>query len=383
MTAIRLLFVLNGVTVAIVLPFASVILADRGFEPAAIGLVMAVASVAIVVAVSAWGHVGDVVAGRARAMQAALIAAAISLLLFALPLPLPFVAAAYVAFAACFGAVGPLSDALAVNAMRDPAREYGRVRAMTSASFAVASIALGLVYGALGYGPAAVLFAAGAAASAVVGGWIPDLGRATLTARRRGGAVREAFAVQPALPRALVAIGLVYVGVFAGFTFLPLRIVELGGGAPHVAVASAVSAAVEIGAMVWAGRLVPRIGLRALFGASALLYAVTLGLWAVLPSPETIIASRVLAGAGYAGLWIACVMTIRRLLPPRLQGSGQSLFSITATGVAGFLANVVGGLLYAGQGAPTVFWLCALVGVAGIVVGWSALPRRETGGNPA
>jgi MFS transporter, PPP family, 3-phenylpropionic acid transporter len=199
---------------------------------------------------------------------------------------------------------------------------------------------------------------------------------------RRGGAIREAFAVQPALPRALAAIGLVYVGVFAGFTFLPLRIVELGGGAPQVAVASAVSAAVEIGAMVWAGRLMARIGLRVLFGVSALLYGVTLVLWAVLPSPEAIIASRVLSGAAYAGLWIACVMTIGRLLPARLQGSGQSLFSITATGGAGFLANVVGGLLYAGQGATVVFVLCALAGVVGVAVGWAALPGRAARGAP-
>ena len=44
MSAIRLLFILNGVAVAVVLPFASVILADRGFDPAAIGLVIAVTS---------------------------------------------------------------------------------------------------------------------------------------------------------------------------------------------------------------------------------------------------------------------------------------------------------------------------------------------------
>jgi PPP family 3-phenylpropionic acid transporter len=355
MSAIRLLFVLNGIAVAVVLPFASVILADRGFGPAAIGLVMALTSVATVVSVAAWGHVGDVVLGRVRAMQLAALAAAGFLLVFSLPAPPLLIGSAYVAFAACYGAVVPLSDALAVNAMRDPGREYGRVRSLTSASFALASIGLGLVYGAFGYWPAAAMFAVVAIASVVVGGRVPDLGRATIATRRRGGAIRE-------------AIGLVYAGMLAGFTFLPLRIVELGGGAPEVALASAVAATVEIAAMVAAGRLVPRIGLRALFAGSAFLYVVSLALWAVLPSPEAIIASRVISGAGYAGLWIACVMTIQQILPARLQGSGQSLFTVTATGVAGFLANVVGGLLYAGQGAGVLFGLCAVVGAVGILV---------------
>lgn len=376
MSAIRLLFVLNGVAVAVVLPFASVILADRGFDPAAIGLVIAVTSLASVISLSAWGHAGDVVLGRARAMQAAVLAAAGALTVFAMPLALPVVGLAYVAFAGNFFAVGPLSDALAVNAMRDPAREYGRVRAMTSASFTVASIGLGLLYGAMGYGPAAVVFGVVAAAMALAGTRVPDVARATLATRARGGSIREAFAVQPALPRALLAVGLVFAGMLAGFTFLPLRILELGGGAPHVAAASAVSAAVEIVAMVAAGRLAPRIGLRLLFGGSALLYAVSLALWAVLPSVEAIIASRVITGAAFAGLWIACVMTIQRLLPPRLQGTGQSLLSITATGVAGFVANVVGGILYAEQGAAAVFGLAALTGLAGIAAGWTALPGR-------
>lgn len=376
MTPIRLLFVFNGIAVAVVLPFASVILADRGFDAPAIGVVIALTSVATVASVSAWGHVADVVLGRARALQVAVLAAAGVLVVFALPLPAVLVGAAYVAYAASYGAVGPLADALAVNAMHDPAREYGRVRALTSASFALASVGLGLVYGVAGYGPAALLFGVIGVATAVAGGRVPDLGRATLVAHRRGGAIREAFAVQPALPRILLAIGLVYSGVLAGFTFLPLRIVELGGGAPEVAIASAVSAAVEIGAMVAAGRLVPRIGLRVLFGASALLYAVALALWGVLPSPETIIVSRLVSGFGYAGLWIAGVMTIQRLLPPRLQGSGQALFTITATGVAGVLANIGGGLVYGGQGAGALFAIAAGLAVAGAVVGWTALPAR-------
>jgi MFS transporter, PPP family, 3-phenylpropionic acid transporter len=372
---LRLLFVLNGVAVAVALPFGSVILADRGFEPAAIGVVIALTSVATVVSVSSLGHLGDVVLGRARAVQLAVLAAVGFLALFTLPLPAVVVGAAWVAYASVFGAVAPLSDALAVNAMPDPARGYGRIRALMSASFAVASVALGIVYGLQGYGPAVVLFGAVAVATAVVAGRVPDLGRATLTVRRRGGAIREAFGVQPALPLVLAAIGLVYTGVLAGFTFLPLRIVELGGGAPEVALASAVSAGVEIGAMVVAGRLVPRAGLRAVFAGSALLYALALASWAVLPTPAAIIVSRPVSGVGYAGLWIAGVMTIQHLLPARLQGSGQSLFTITATGVAGVAANVGGGLVYGGFGAAALFGVAALAALAGAIVGWAALPR--------
>ena len=164
--------------------------------------------------------------------------------------------------------------------------------------------------------------------------------------------------------------------MFAGFTFLPLRIVELGGGPPEVAFSVALSAAMEVIAMVVASRLVPRIGLRALFVGSVALYVASFVLWSVLTTPIAIIASRVLSGPGYSGLWIASVMTIQLLLPPRLQGSGQALVSITTAGIASFLANVAGGLLYGGGGPPALFGISAVIALLGAGVGWAVLPRR-------
>jgi PPP family 3-phenylpropionic acid transporter len=126
--------------------------------------------------------------------------------------------------------------------------------------------------------------------------------------------------------------------------------------------------------MVGAGRLERRVGLRGLFAGSVLLYVVSLLLWSVLDSPAAIIASRVVSGAGYAGLWISCVMTIQRTLPPRLQGSGQALISITTVGVAGFVANVAGGLVYASRGPAVLFGASAVLAIVGAMVAWGALP---------
>lgn len=377
MTRIRLLFLANGVGSAVFGPFAAVILAGRGFDPAGIGLLSALTSVAFVLSISGWGHLGDVVLGRGRALQAATLGAAGFVILFFLPLPAVVVGAAFIAYAACFGAVGPLSDALAVNAMRDPAREYGRVRGLASASFAVSTVALGLVYARTGYDAVGVLFVAVSLAVAVVAGRVPDLRRTTLSVQRRGGAIREVLAMQPGLPRILLAVGLAYFGVFAGFTFLSLRIVELGGGPLEVALSAAIAATAEVGAMVAAGRLLPRLGARGVFAGAGAVYIVALVLWVVLGSPTAIIASRLISGAGYSGLWIATVMTVRRLLPSGLQGSAQALISMTTTGGAAFLANVLGGLLYQQGGHAALFGVAVVVTGAGALLGWFVLPGRD------
>ena len=378
MPRIRLLYLLHGFAVAAFGPFASVILADRGFEPAAIGLVYAITSLTYIVSVPAWGHLGDIVLGRSRALQVAMLGAAAMLLVFAFPLALPLLAVVYVGYAACYGAAGPLSDALAVNALKDPGRQYGQVRALLSAAFTVTAIGYGLLYGAVGYWPAPFLFVGIALVIAWLAGTIPDLKRATLVVQRRGGAIREALAIQPKLVRVLVAVCVAHVGVFAGYSFLSLRVVELGGGPPQVALSSATAAAAEVVAMVAAGRIIRRVGMRTMFVGASLLSAVAFVSWVVLTSPEAIIATRLLSGTGYAGIFIASVTSMQLLLPPRLQGSGQALASMTTAGIAAFIANVLGGIVYGGPAHELLFGIGAGFSIVGAVLGWLWMPRRGT-----
>jgi MFS transporter, PPP family, 3-phenylpropionic acid transporter len=373
---VLVLFGLGGASLAAFSPFLSVILAERGFGPPAIGFVAALTSVAFMVTIPAWGHLADVVLGRPSALRFAGLASAASLLVFALPVPPLLLVLAVVGYAAAYAPVASLSDALAVNVLADAARQYGRVRAVTSAAFAAAVVLVGLLYGSVGYGPAPLLFAAAAVGIAVVAGRLPDQDRAALTGRRRGGAFREAFAVQPRLPGILLAIGLAHVGILAAFTFLSLRIVDLGGGAEHVAVAAAVAATTEVVAMIAAGRLARRIGLRTMFTGATLLHVVSFVLWMVLPTPELIIISRAVSGAAFAGTWIGSVLVMQVVLPRSLQATGQGLYGATAFGVAALVANVLGGIVYGSLGSSVLFGIVAALGLAGAVVAWWTFPGR-------
>ena len=350
MARIRLLFILNGIAVAAFGPFAAVILESRGFETTQIGLLIAMTSVAAVLSITVWGHIGDVVLGRARTLRIAILGAAALLALFMLPFPLALVACLYVGYAAFNGAVGPLSDALAVNALRDPGRQYGKVRAFASASFTVAAVIFGLLYGRVGYWPSGVLFVVVAVAIAVNAGGLPDLGRATLSSSRRGGAVREVLSIQPALPRVLVAVGLAHVGVFAGFTFLSLRIVALGGGAPEVALVVGRRGR-RRGGRDDRGQP-PRAADRATGPVLRLVAAVHGGVPAVGGAGVPARDHRLAADLGDR---------VRRAVDRERDGDpdpaaveapglGQALISMTTAGLAAFTANVVGGLLYASQG---------------------------------
>ncbi len=371
-----LLFVVNGVVNSVFTPFAPAILVERGISPTWLGLIGAAVSAAYVGVAAVWGHLADVVLGRGRALALAMGLSAAVLAVFALPLPLVAVGFAYLVFASLYGLLFPLQDALAVNTLADPGRQYGPVRALQSASFAVATLVAGALFEATGYGAAVPAFVALALLASLIALGIPDVARARPVAGR-GGAVRQALAVQPRLPGVLLAFGLANVGVFAALTFLPLQIARLGGASGTIGLAAGTTAAVEVVAMPVISRLLARFGPRPVVAGAFAGLAVVFAWFALAPTPEHIIAASVLYGVAWSGMWVGGVTTIRALLPPSLQGSGQSLLSLATAGVAAFVANVGGGLLWAGPGPVAVFGLAAAAAASGVAVGWFSLPRAD------
>ena len=380
MRALRAVFLLNGAALGVFYPFVAVILADRGVPPAGIGLVTAASSAAFSLAVPAWGHLADDVLGRRRALALAAVGGGIFVLVAGAPIPLILVTLGFVGFSTFESAWGPLGDALAVNAIHDHGREYGRIRLLSSIGFAVVAALAGFLYDRTGYGPAFVLCAGLAVLLAAAALFAPDVARADLAAvghgSGRGGSFVVALRIQPRLRPVLASLLLLHIGIIAGFTYLPLRLVELGGGPSDVALNASVSAFAEIPAMLVAGAIATRIGIRGLVGGSALLYAACFASWVVLDSPLLIVATRVLTGFAFAGIWVGSVLTMAVLLPPRLQATGQGLYQLTGFGIAAVIANVGGGALYGASGSAIVFAVATVVAVAAGLLALFVFPRQ-------
>ncbi len=390
MLSLRSLYLAVGAASGSFFPFLAVMLAGRGFSAAEIGVATACGSLAYMGAVPLWGHLGDVTLGRARALRTGAVGAAVVVLLLAMPFPMAVAAALVVAFNAFQSALQPLADSLALANVPDRDRDFARIRLLASLSFAVVSIACGVLYDRAGYPATALVFGVAAAwiVASVTG--LRDSQRARVrekaaAPRRRGrfGTTGEALAIQPRLPAVLVAIGLIHLGVLASFTYLPLRITDLGGGPEMVALAAGVSALGEIPGMLVAGVVAARIGLRGLFGAACLVYAACIASWIVIDVPAAIVATRFVTGCVFGGMLVASALTIGSLLPARLQATGQAVYQTTAFGIAAVVANLCGGLIYGSAGSSLLFALTAIAAVGAAVVGFVAYPARGAVTRPA
>ena len=376
MRGVQLLFLMLGAALATVSPYIGVMLQERGFTPSSIGFVAAASALGFTVAVPVWGHLADVVLGRARALQVAAIGAAIAMGAFGLPLPALLLGASIVAYNLFQSALTPLADAVAIALLTDPTRQYGRLRVLTSISYGVVVIAVGFLYNVTGYGPAPLLWALFCLALAAGLFFVREPRRPRLVIEHgRGGSSRVALAVQPRLPAVLLAFGLIFFGILGSYTFLNLRLVQLGGAPSDLALSAGLAAFAEVPGLMLAYRVAARIGLRGLFVASALMYSVAILSWSVIETPELIIASRFLSGPAFAGLAVAGVLTINVLLPLRLQATGQSLYQTIAFGIGSMLANLIGGAIYESLGPPALFALSSAAGFGAALLGWLVLPR--------
>ncbi len=378
---LRAVYVVFGLWAAAVGPFVPVILAGRGFDSAAIGLVTAGAAFILVVALPAWGHLADILAGRARTFRLALGLAGAAALALILPLPIAVFVIALASFGLFLGLFTALVDALAVDALPAPERQYGALRALTSLSFAIGVIVDGFVYNWAGYGAAAFVALAWSAALFLLVGRVVDRTRdadARRQARAAGGptaparlgSLGQAFAVQPRLLGILAAYTLGYAGLQAGVTFVSLRIVELGGRPSDVALTFGISAFAEIPGLVLAGWLARRIGLRALSAASLIGFGLCIAAWAFLDSPDAINATRLGTGLCFGTFTATRVLLVGRLLPVELQATGQGLLQVATVGVGAILGSALGGIGYGSLGPAGLFLGAAAAAIGGGI--WAA-----------
>src|SRR5512141_1192765 len=87
--ALRILFLGTGAWTAAVAPFVVVMLRARGLDTVTIGLLSGGSALAATLFVPAWGHLADVLVGRAYAFRIGLTVAIGAAVVLMLPVPLP------------------------------------------------------------------------------------------------------------------------------------------------------------------------------------------------------------------------------------------------------------------------------------------------------
>ena len=377
-----------GIVGAVFYPFYAVTMTERGLSPEGLGLLTAASALVSAAIGPLWGHLADHVWGRKNALAIGESSSAIGILLFSFG-DLPMSIAGSIVMAVAGSASSGSADALALSVARDGGLRYAVTRAITSFTYATTALAAGIAIRDGGSTATTPLLALGLACILLP---IPTLrerrGAAATPAKRtdrvaparrhgwreRIGSVGEVLRLSPAFGP---FVAIIFVEAFSGtafYRFGPIQVAHLGGDAAMLGLGGALAAYVEVPFMLNVRRVIERIGLRRTFALSTTLMGFITGSTGVLDSALAITSLRLLEGASFAISLICAVEIVDRLVPQRLHATGQSLYYSSGT-IGAALGGIVGGVVYANLGAPTLFvgGGVALVGTA--LLALKALPR--------
>ena len=368
---VDLLFALVGVAEATIVPFIPLILHERGFGFADIGLVLAAMSLAAFASGPLWAYAADLRFGHEVTLAASMaVTGAVSVLVY-LAHERALLAVAVVALWAFRAPNASLADAIALDRLGGDRRgEYGRVRLWTSIGWAVAVLLWGAIIAASTYGAAALLYPV--ALAAVLAWTVFGLGRGASASHRR--AVRPLRARRAEIRRAkpllvfLVAVLLAQTAFVAGFNFSSLRISGLGGGALLVALAASLQAVAEVPVMASMTRLRRVFAARHFYVLGCGVYAIVLLFWATTKDPVAVAVARLVLGVAFALTYVGSVVVVDELVSPHLRATGQVAAKSVAFGLAPVIGALGGGLVYSRLGPPAMFVGAAIFAAAAGIV---------------
>ncbi|KAL4434055.1 hypothetical protein ABPG75_000496 [Micractinium tetrahymenae] len=154
-----------------------------------------------------------------------------------------------------------------------------------------------------------------------------------------------------------------------GYLFLFLD--ELGATGTLMGLCLSANCAAEVPVFFFSGRILERIGVERALQVAMGAYVVRLSCYLalpLLPSPWFVLPVELLQGLTFALAWSAGTVHVKRIAPPHLRGTVQSIFSGLYTGVGAGLGGLGGGLLYGSFGASALFRSAALT----LAAGWLA-----------
>lgn len=352
-----LLWAAQFFAIGAMMPFLPAILAEGGLSAAEVGAVMAAGSLVRLLAAPMGGLLADRAADIRRVLALGCALAAVAALGFGFAAGLLALLAVQVTHAVLVAPVVPLSDALALGAVRAGRFDYARVRSVGSVAFIIGAVAAGQAAELAGPRAAAWLLAAGLALAALAALGLPAV---PPRLREAKGSLWAPLA-EASFRRILLVAALIQGShaVYYGFSTLHWQAAGLSAG--FVGVLWGLGVAAEVALFLRGRVLADRLGLRGLALFAAVAGVLRWGVSAVTADPVALVVVQLGHGATFGAMHLAAMRALLGLAPG-LAGRAQALLASAVSAATGGLIWL-SGPLYAAAGGGA-FWamaaLCAL-----------------------
>jgi MFS transporter, PPP family, 3-phenylpropionic acid transporter len=344
-------------------PYLNLYYQTIGMSKQQIGVLIASATLAAVVAAPVWSVLADAFRLHRYLLPLAMFGTLGPVALLAQSTEFTVLWLLVVLYALFNGPIVALADNAVLSLLGEDRAAYGRLRLWGAVGFGVAAWGGGVLVERMGMSTAFGLFIGfmllcGLAAIRLPAPQISDAEPFLRNLKR--------LSTNPAWLGFLTAVFLVGISTSFIHNYYVLYITDLGGSESLYGLSVAAAGLSELPVFFFAGRLVKRFTAPGLLVIGFVAFALRTLLISMIPSPDWAVVPQLLHGLSFSALWTAGVVYVAQMTPPGLGATAQSAFGVTLFGIAGAVGGVFGAHLYETAGPVVMYRVAALTAVLGL-----------------
>jgi len=262
------------------------------------------------------------------------------------------------AFNFFYMSINPLNDSQLLIAAKQMKRSYVSLRVWGSIGFSFSAVCVGMILSALGAGRTVLVAMCTIGITFLIGLNLRDR-----TASKQKFQAKELLAIIRSRQFLwfMLLVLLVSISHRVNETFLGIYMAELGADSSMVGLAWMVSALSEIPILFLLGKYGHKLKELPLLAFASAAYAVRFCLVAVSQVPLALIGTQLMHSISLGIFMVTAVRYLQQLIPDEYRASGQALYAVVWTGMAGFISGSAGGAIYDACGAQTLYFSTALL----------------------
>ncbi|WP_440216687.1 MFS transporter [Chromobacterium piscinae] len=347
-------------------PFWGLYLQSLSFSAWQISVLMALSTLARIVAPGFWGWLADRSGRRRNIIVTTSVLSAASFCLVGLHDGFWWIFVSLTVSHFFWAAALPLVEASTAYLTRDNPGRYSRVRVWGSIGFVCLAMSGGYLLDWLGIAATPWIVSALLAGVALAAFKVPEV--------VPQGKPKPAGPIWDTLkkPAVMALFACCFLQAFAHgpyYTFYSLGLKAFGYDKAAVGVLWALGVVFEVGVFMLMPRIMRRFGLEALMLASLLAAVLRFGLIAVcLASPAVAAFAQALHALTYALHHASAIGLINRMFAEQHHGRAQGLYIVASFGVGGSGGGLIGGLVWPHGGVMLTFAMSAVAALIGVLV---------------
>lgn len=270
------------------------------------------------------------------------------------------IVAAMALFYFCQTPMNPLSDSLILLSSQHTGTPYALIRIFGSLGFAVSAYGIGLLLKQIGSEWTIVIALCTISISLLLSFLLKDY-------QGKSAKIQFSGFLKLLRRRSVIVffslILLISISHRMYESFLAVTLRHIGATDAQIGLALLVSAVSEIPILFLLGKYGHKLRELPLLVFASLMYALRLWLLSEIEDPRWLVLTQAMHSVSFGVYFATALRYISHLIPDEFRASGQAVYTIIWTGIAGLISGVIGGLIYEQFGKAVFYQIATAIAV--------------------